>query len=927
MKCPACEKESADTDHCSNCGWKEATSALQASASPQQDQPQVIEEVSKPEEKPREQIPVDRAAAESVNQSPPSDGNCVPCAEEKAPNPAGNLEKAQAQEKASEDDPILHVPVSAKPAVEEPSVKASAESTGPCKPDNKKVDIGINDSRFEQYNNVGGANNIIAHSFQVVLKEKGHSFEEDISVLEVTSKLYPKSSDIPEFESDETKNYLERLKKERLILIGCHHETVALAAAYALTDGLGIADDERKRKLNFESRPMETYHLSLQLFLKKRADSDAPIAIIVDAMSNKAQTFLDYLFGSNENRSRNIKEGLRGNGVYLICLADPEEIDKASKEERRQLEFTHWSVPFLRHFLKHYYIDQYIEMEKLIAEQRKQGLWNKDEGKFCREIKGLHRQGKLVEATKSPQSFDNSDSITSKFKGDGSVTDTVLYVATFFQDLSPNEFNRVVSSLLAYETASLLAEQNKADGEKPAEEGAAQKEKLPIQVWKESPDKILQACRLITSRGSARVITFSDARQRDELKEYLEANYSIYLENKFNVVQEQCLLFDNSENIAESMIRLSVEMAVSYPENYGRTWLFELSRNVKRSIEPGPSRPHAADRSVNLLRQSLEGKPKEQAYKRVSELIRRLLAHPKLERAVKGSLEQLLSAKLHDSALHIVKGLRFAPQFDEFYWMKLLVDQADEATRLQARAYLYGEMKKMNLQVYEVLNRLESWLPETERDYKTYSCSNQYALSLFIEYCLEITLKFDPKNYGAWPSAFPLLAFKDRDSAERNLNLLTRWLFHPGVKCVLDSKESDPNLINAMVAEWIFFLLGQPEQPAAADNKIAFRSQAECAPELQQQPGLSSDINACDLQTILLEQVLMNTDTPQQKQMLTYWDELKNFISFVLGIPEYSVGKQRKQLLWKLSLMKDLLKQFRDLQRLSKNSQRQKSCA
>lgn len=141
----------------------------------------------------------------------------------------------------------------------------------------------------------------------------------------------------------------------------------------------------------------------------------------------------------------------------------------------------------------------------------------------------------------------------------------MLYIATFFPNLTPYEFNRVVPLLLHGVSGSAN------NGVAEESEAAAQREKAALLVWRDSPDRILKECSLVAIplRGSIKGVSFSNHSIRESLRGYLERDYNFFLENRFQDVQELGLLFSPSAKISQGAIQLSVEMAAAYPEYYG----------------------------------------------------------------------------------------------------------------------------------------------------------------------------------------------------------------------------------------------------------------------------------------------------------------------------------------------------------------------
>jgi hypothetical protein len=562
-------------------------------------------------------------------------------------------------------------------------------------------------------NYVNGDKNIIAENVINLLSPEGNRAYEERSYLEYTTEMVDRDASIPDFVSDDLEAKADILQNERVLLINCIDHRIAKAAAYAVIDKTISFNIGPRRLLNFDRIEKDNFELTIYLLLNKKVDTDLPTAIIADATTNKAQKFLDTLY-SNWSSYKEIKGELKDNELVLICLIDSEKADKWLSDESSEIHSILWKIPFLRHLLRPGFSDQFLDLEQRILQQRALGRWSKDEGDFCRQVKSYIKNGSLIEQIESRDVAVRPASEDLCFDDDKPVHNTVLYTATFYSDLNPNEFDRVVSTLLGSQTMTItqIVDQRGEDG--ASRQVEVRKEKPLIQVWRESSDRILRECKLITSKDSNRVIVFADAGQRDSFKQYLEEEYGLFLQNKFTLVQESGLLFDASEKIAKSVIRLILDMATTYPDYYGRDWILAIVTRVRTYFDSAPQ--VSDDPMLQLLGKPGGLKTESQAYKRLSDLMRDMLDSPHLSQMVDGVLEQLMGAGVHDSVLSIVKNLRFVPEFDEFYWMKQLLDRGNETVRLQTYIYLYTEMRRMDKQVYQIMRRIAGWLPAADGD-------------------------------------------------------------------------------------------------------------------------------------------------------------------------------------------------------------------
>ena len=782
--------------------------------------------------------------------------------------------------------------------------------------------IKVNNSKIGQFNAVNRDSIFINNLNQIKGVEGGYNLIEEKSLIEFTTILPNKDKRLPDFFTEDLVTISNNLNSERLMLVSCIDHGLAQAAAYALIEKLCIQDESR-RLLNFDRIEGDISNLNIYQLLKEGADSDKQKLIVVDARSDKARRFLDSLFSTTDLTSKDIKQSLQSNKLLLICLVDPEETGKRLGDQKREFYFTYWEIPFLRQLLRSYSPNNYIELEIKILEQRDNRRWSKDESVFFKQIMNSIKLNNLIDLIEKGGVTTESVSVTPLFDYDKPVHNLVLYIGTFFSNLSPNDFNKVISVLFGDQTTTITVTTSLKDEDGKLKTIEIQKEKQLIDIWRESSDKILRECHLITSRDSNKAIMFSDTGLIESLKSYLEYEYGLYLHSKFVSIYDIGLLFATSEQIAKSVIRLSVDMVTNYPDSFGKDWLFEVIVKVRQFFKDNS----CTFQNVNmfhLLGTSDGIRSKTEAYKRISELIREILEHCEQKYIVKGLIEQLMREGFYDSVLEITKNLRFVPEFDEFYWIKQLIDRGNDDIRSQVYIYIYREVKKMNLQVYQILHVLESWLPAVDQDIQKYSPSNKLVLYLIIEYCLEITSRFDPKNYGKWPSLYPLLTVKNIEAAKKDFELLSRWIFHPGIKYVMEDKVplGDLNrLLSALVAEWVFILLGQPAQPIKTSQVSDEGDPKSLNQNIDQVQAASYENISADIAfKILLRQIIEKTNTSQQnnkirQDMLMYWEDMKNFLTDFIEIIGSNNHQLRKELIWKRNHIRNLLRQFRSMQR------------
>jgi hypothetical protein len=407
------------------------------------------------------------------------------------------------------------------------------------------------------------------------------------------------------------------------------------------------------------------------------------------------------------------------------------------------------------------------------------------------------------------------------------------------------------------------------------------------EILRNSTKRYFEKCDLkaLITLGRARVVTFSNASLREKLKDFYEDTLFLDVESNFEIVKREGFLFDISEAVAEDTLSLITNLAIDYPTQFKGDWF------------------------CDLLLENQEQQRSELLYKRFSALLRRMLEVPSLRTVVNDVLKELVKRREHLSALEIVKRLHFAPDFDGIYWLQQLLDQGGDITLERISAYLDGLVRRQSSNIYELLKRLVSWVPEDDRNPSVYSPSNRVALNLLMRYCLKSSFKFEDKNYGLWPSRYPLFALNDRGSAREAFAALTHWLFHPGMESIVTPRQRAVRSWSSLLVDWLFILFG---------------SKTSDAKEERSQHSVSEvPFGANELFSILVEQVSFRTTGKQQSQMLDYWENLIDSVTKKLASSTRMTSQQRNEHIWQRRLIRKLIAEFKMVRRRESAARRE----
>lgn len=772
------------------------------------------------------------------------------------------------------------------------------------------------------------------------------------SYLDVVSVLHLRSGlELPEFELDALTRQLAEMKRSRLLVVNCFDDDLADAAASELIGSLDPDGAWQKFYLDCDRDDLDDADLRVELFTNPESESKTPSVVLVDASGKRGGLFLESLLGK-PLKAQNVSGYLKSNKLWLICRGDSAHLRRRAPDDKKSLHFPCWEMDCLPELLQRHFPDRHERLRERIEKLRGADDWPDNEGALCSQVRGLIAGGRLEAEVSSleqsgPPARRETDSrasfIRSHFKGGDSIEDTVLYVAAYFPDLNPHEFDRVVSALLEGLTTKVAVPAPKpaagaggkievkpdggsdarTDGKTPAQgaggEGAEPfvwEEQPLLRTWHDKADEILSGCRLetVVGKDAGRRLDFTDPALRQELRAYLEVERGFYLKKQFGRVQRLGLLFDRSLNISEGVLDVAVNTALESPETFSRDWLYDMVTALSPLIEAAAGEVVVSDGAAYrpALPADVEAAMRV-VYSTVARLVRKMLAHPLLEKSLNNFFIQLMASGQHGAVLEIVRRLQTAQQ-SEVKWLRHLFDQGDEVIRLRAYFALYERVRQREAGIYEVLQALEPWLPERGREPFTYSPSNEYALRLMFEYCLNSTAEFDPKFYGSWPCRYPLLATPAPGTPEGervtqgNLSLLAGWLFHPGLKDVLTEEEDGEAAeslnvsLGALLAEWAVILLGADVAAGERDGRGA-------------RPPADPPGDAVAVFDLLLKKVIAVTTHAQQNELIACWSNLADYFLWHLTTLGVQSGEPRRLLSRRRNWVRYVVKRFKVLRR------------
>ncbi len=762
----------------------------------------------------------------------------------------------------------------------------------------------------------------IAYANIVNLLDSPKESSTDEFTFKDPTKLLPnKPAGIPSFDfPKEIEEHFAELKNNRILLVDCFDDNILRAASYELVHR--TEENYEQRLLTFEGSQLEQTDLHLGIFVNEKIGSGKKLIVVI---SLKSQKFLDSMFFEESLSADSIKEQLAKNDIMLVCFANSNFIQDIWREKQSYFHFSKWNIPFLSYLLNAYFNNNIAEsLEKQILQQRNYGLWdeNNSDSEFYGLIYGYLRNGteQLREEVEKRDQYSEGESVSEflkkirtvrpkeLIKDDDPITNTVLYVATFFPGLNRRDFDFIVSLFLKGEKTTIEEESTRKTKKGKIKTVRTIKKRNCLKIWEKSQDKILAECHIqvIRSELGSQIVDFSLPYLRGELKKYLEQK-SLYI-NHFERIRESGLLFNFnvSQQIIENVINLAAEMAISDPSHYGGNWLMGVIIGIKQhlaiDIDIGTNNEVEALFQTLVIELAKEERKKQirPFVIRLSQLIREMLNYPQLQEMIKNFLENLMKEKHYDAVLvivlEIVKQLRFVSQFDGMYWIKQLLERGEPQAKKEAYKTLLEQAKQSGLRVYDLLEKVKTWIPDPNLDYDKYSPSNKYALKFIIDYARDTLSHFNIAHYGVWPSKYPLFANLTEEKELKQIDLLISWMFHPKMQNVLNAlddfiKANKINVNNTLLADlieiWFKVLYGfqttnlHPEVLAVSDR--------------------------------LLRQIVLNSNRSQQRELVRRWWVRQDFFTEEIRQIPIAERTKRQQLTNERKVILELHKNFKAL--------------
>lgn len=729
--------------------------------------------------------------------------------------------------------------------------------------------------------------------FKLFSGDQGQREKSKPSLYTNSYEMPPANKTPPEFIREELHERVTTLKNEHLLVIECAEPEIALSTAYSLVDALEITDRQHRLMYDIREKLEEDAEVGPDFFLPKRKPDKQKTAFVVRVFSQYGQALVSSLANDYDVASLRLID----HEVYLLFLVNPIFITERDDDYAAGSQVPNWKIACLYHLLKSKFPEQYLKFVSDIERQREAGRWDRDDTRLYYEIKSYINKNKLSEEIEFREKAIPPPAPEAVFKDEEYIEKTVVYVATYFPDITLLEFCELVEALLGDRKVLATIPKFTRQDDQTIVWSYTPSLRPVVEIWKDHKDQFLWKQKRLRESISAKdmvtTIDFTDHSLRASLRDYLNNERKLYLKDQFDILQNNGFLFHPSNRVSDNMVRLTAEMAAAYPDEYNKDWLVAMIGNLREYAQAAPS---AFEEHERLFFQYLNRGPFTRAawgYSRIAELVRQLVKVQQTRDTVNRAFSDLMRLKMYDAVLNLIMRLRLAPDFDGLYWLRQLFERGEAGIRVHAFNYLYDQVREADASIYDTLSRLETWLPGEDREAQKYSAAARIVLRLLIKYCLETIYRFKQEPDPAGYIKYPLFVFADQQTARDKLDRLVKWLLHPALGPALRDLESDSGmkdvlvklglekdpiqLLGELVAEWSMILLGSAQAVASGSSLPASGFDGAGAVLADARPA-APFASAADLFHQLLESLTAYTNESQRHSLIAYWEAFNQYI-------------------------------------------------
>lgn len=581
-----------------------------------------------------------------------------------------------------------------------------------------------NEKEIEQQINAKEIGNVFINAKQSKkFKDPTYIFDIDNTLIEYSKQI----------NSEDIKKYSESLLQERILIISSLDSHLALSVGHCFAS---LSKFGQQVKLTFADTRGNKHNLQLFDLVEEdlKANKENNNVLIVINMSNEeANFFFNSLMRiEDQDNAQNIKKQLKIKNRFILCQLHKEYKWRKIEEkcQNQTFQFQHWKI-------------------------------------------------------ETSQKNDNIefDKITEKIE-ENNIYIYVLFVATYFPDLTISEFNIMIEFLVKDE--QVIVFENSVMQESKTDKDPSQKEKFTslTDIWKMDKDKILSECNLtiVSDENLSETVRFTSVYQTEQIIVFFKKK-PFFLDKQFQKLfftKDFLVQIPSATNaLSEGLISFGRKMVVSNPINFGEKLLNQITQIIKSSEDE--------DFKYGAF---------------LAGLVDEMLSVKVLEDIMQKYFEQL-RVKEPQIFVYLIYEIT-SSKFDKLFWIgQLLKNSHYSDIHLFILLNIIVEEQKS----FEILEKVYDWI-STDKERTEYTTLEKYSiLSLYN------LIRSNSYSEESISKQFIFnIYFSEEELSEKNksFQMLIHWLFHPKFEYVFfdiefenyrnqrleDLKELNPDFLN-----------------------------------------------------------------------------------------------------------------------------------
>jgi len=579
--------------------------------------------------------------------------------------------------------------------------------------------------------------------------------------------------------------------------------------------------------------------ISIYDFIIPNFKKDIPtfIKLEIDSIQLLSSFYLNEI-----DKFNSFRQLLEDNNLYIICNVKQSLYKKIEKDSRDQSElcvknlktnskFPFFKIPFLEPFIVKLFPNDYKEVWHKITLQRGKGFWGKGETEeelwdmliatFNSDVEKIRA---AIEQKDDPDYKAKQLNIIEDLPYDKTVHKIVLFIVSFFENITSVDFKMLLKLLLANQEVNIYIEEEYLNKKQKLKVRHIKKTFLAIDYWNTNGDSILKQCRVDTKQlKDGRILFEFDASIIGDIDSYFIDNFHLYTLKQYEKLIDNGLLLntDISQELIDSLYELTINVAPYSPDKY----VFQLLRNIYTKLI-FKNWNDQLDQKLQLTDKTLLGKVVDKfeleiKSKRFLELMYHFLGQQELiKKEVFSFFEVVLNSPFQDHLVIFIEQLSKHKRIEPLKWVKKILDSnPNEEVFSELMKFVVSDAKEWGVDTPKKLRQICQWLPNKKHTGK-YSTKQLFALTIIYEMSNPVSAKFALRFYGDFPSRFRLFnVLHLEEDTTSYFEFLIGWLFNPHTLTALADNNDDLVYVQSdlmrtrgfILESWLLIILGLEE--------------------------------------------------------------------------------------------------------------------